>query len=101
MRLHEVGDAFTLRAATMSKPAPSFSIRPAGPADLPALPEIERMAGAPFREIGMQAVADDELPDVDDLASFVAAGQAWVATTQAGLVAYLLAEVVDGTGHID
>jgi len=34
----------------------------ARPWDLPGLRELERAAGAPFRGLGMAAVADDEPP---------------------------------------
>ncbi|MEV1294325.1 hypothetical protein [Pseudonocardia sp. NPDC049635] len=37
-------------------------IRRATPADAPALREIERAAGEPFRELGLDVVADDEPP---------------------------------------
>lgn len=54
-------------------------IRAAHPDDLPALRELERVAGAPFRDLGMTAVADDEPPSIADLAGFQDRGRAWVA----------------------
>src|SRR6476646_10082429 len=46
--------------------------------DLPALREVERAAGAPFRDVGMDAVADDEPPSIEELAVFQQDGRAWV-----------------------
>lgn len=77
-------------------------IRAARPDDLPALRELERAAGAPFRDVGMEAVADDEPTTVADLALFQEDGRAWVVTGEADdPVAYLLVEVVDGDAHIE
>lgn len=76
-------------------------IRAARPDDLPALREVERAAGAMFRDVGMAAVADDEPPPVAELAAFQRDARAWVATNLADEpVGYLLAEVVDGNAHI-
>lgn len=77
-------------------------IRPARVADLEHLPGIERAAGEPFRELGMAAVADDDLPTVRELAAFQQDGRAWVMTDQVGQpVGYVLVEVVDQCGHIE
>lgn len=77
-------------------------IRRARAADLPALPELERAAGAPFRDLGMAAVADDASPTVADLALFQREGRAWVVTDGADtVVAYVLVDVVDGNAHIE
>jgi GNAT superfamily N-acetyltransferase len=76
-------------------------VRSATPEDLEVLPLIESRAGAPFRDLGMDAVADDDPPTVEHLAPFVAGARAWVAVSREGVpVAHLLAEVVDGTAHI-
>ncbi len=65
--------------------------------DLPAIQQLERAAGAAFRDLGMSAVADDEPPSITDLASFQEDGRAWVITDNADRpVAYLLIDVVDG-----
>ncbi len=78
------------------------TIRSARRDDLPALRELERAAGACFRAIGMAAVADDEPPDVAELAVFADDGRAWVVTDDADdPVAYLLVGVVDGNAHIE
>jgi GNAT superfamily N-acetyltransferase len=78
-------------------------IRPATPAELPALQDIERAAGAPFRDLGMPEIADDEPPALDVLEHYRRAGRCWVVASgpQGGPVAYLLAEPVDGALHIE
>lgn len=69
--------------------------------DLPRLRDIERAAGAAFRELDMAAVANDEPPPVEALTSHVHDGCAWVvADASDSPVAYLIAHVVDGDGHI-
>ena len=77
-------------------------IRPAAPADIPALLAIEAAADALFAGVGMAAVAEGGPDDWrGELERRVAARHAWVAV---GLddrpVAYLVLEVVDGCGHV-
>jgi GNAT superfamily N-acetyltransferase len=74
-------------------------IREASLTDLPALRDIERAAGAPFRDLDMAAIADDEPLSVDELAVFQRAGRAWVYGDPP--VAYFLVEVIDGYAHIE
>lgn len=77
-------------------------IRPATAADAPALRAIERAAGEPFRAIGLDVVADDELPPVAVLAAYATAGRAFVAVREGGTpVGYLLTEIVDGCAHVE
>ncbi len=77
-------------------------IRPAAPAELPALQDIERAAGAPFRDLGMPEIADDEPPALDVLDRYRRAGRCWVAADERNRpAAYLLAEPVDGALHIE
>jgi len=76
-------------------------IRLADAQDLPALQRIERLAGAPFRSLGMDKVADDEPLPVEVLATFQLAGRAWVAEDDGELVGYILAEIVDRSAHIE
>jgi GNAT superfamily N-acetyltransferase len=77
-------------------------IREAKQEDLPRLRKIERRAGELFRELGMEAVADDEPPTISDLLPYLRDGRAWVATNDRDVpVAYLLLEVVDDGGHIE
>ncbi|WP_217238928.1 GNAT family N-acetyltransferase [Streptomyces sp. AC555_RSS877] len=77
-------------------------IRPATAAELPLLQDIERAAGAPFRGLGMAAVAEDEPPAPDVLERYRRAGRAWVAVDEVDRpVAYLLCEPVDGALHVE
>jgi GNAT superfamily N-acetyltransferase len=70
--------------------------------DLAQLREIERRAGEVFRELGMDAVADDAPPAISELLPYVRDGRAWVATDDEDVpVAYLLLAIVDGQGHIE
>ncbi|MET9574790.1 GNAT family N-acetyltransferase [Streptomyces massasporeus] len=74
-------------------------------AELPALQDIERAAGAPFRDLGMPEIADDEPPALDELERYRRAGRCWVAVDEGDEgdlpAAYLLAEPVDGALHIE
>ncbi|GAB3750898.1 GNAT family N-acetyltransferase [Microlunatus parietis] len=77
-------------------------IRSAESADLPWLQEIEVAAGEQFRRLGMAAVADDEPPTLAELERLRRAGAAWVAAADDGtIVAYLVAEEVDGALHVE
>lgn len=73
----------------------------AGRGDVEAMRTIERAAGEPFRALGMDAVADDEPPSAEVLRGFVDAGRAWVVERDGAVVAYLIADVVDGCGHVE
>jgi GNAT superfamily N-acetyltransferase len=77
------------------------AIRRALADDLPALQRIERLAGAPFRTLGMDAIADDPPPPVEHLARYQEAGRAWVAQQDSELVGYLVVDVVADAGHIE
>ncbi|MFJ5559933.1 GNAT family N-acetyltransferase [Streptomyces sp. NPDC093250] len=78
-------------------------IRPAAPGELPALQDIERAAGAPFRDVGMPDIADDEPPALDMLERYRRAGRCWIAADEKDdrPVAYLIAEPVDGALHVE
>lgn len=77
-------------------------IRSATLTDLPALQQIEIAAGEPFRDIGMDAIADDPPPSLDELSEFLAADHIWVVTDNTDApVAYALVEIVDGGAHIE
>jgi GNAT superfamily N-acetyltransferase len=77
-------------------------IRAARPDDLPELVDVEIAAGLPFRDLGMDAVADDDPGTVAELATFAGDGRAWVFADAADRpVAYLLVDVVDGDAHIE
>jgi GNAT superfamily N-acetyltransferase len=77
-------------------------IRGARSDELEKLRELERAAGSIFRQLGMDAVADDEPPSTATLAVLQAAGRAWVSTDGADEpVAYMLVEVIDASAHIE
>jgi len=85
----------------MRKPTP-MHIRPAAPAELPLLQEIERAAGEPFRALGMAMIADDEPPGIEVLDRCRQRDHAWVAADEADRpVGYLISEDVDGAAHIE
>jgi GNAT superfamily N-acetyltransferase len=84
---------------------PSYPIRAATVADLPCLQEIELAAGVLFAELGMTLVANDEPLSLAELAGYQSAGRAWVAIdtkhTDDTVIAYLVADLVDGGAHIE
>ncbi|MGW4486414.1 GNAT family N-acetyltransferase [Amycolatopsis sp. NPDC004368] len=75
-------------------------IRLARPEDLSVLGAIEVAAGEPFRDIGMAPVADDEPFSVAELEPYQADGRCWVVSL-GFVVAYLIADVVDGNAHVE
>ncbi|MXN63252.1 GNAT family N-acetyltransferase [Kocuria rhizophila] len=77
------------------------SIRSAVPADVLSLPAIEVAAGEAFRSIGMPEVADDPLPDVEELIRHASDGRVWVATVDNQIVAYALSMVRDESAHLE
>ncbi|HEY2778692.1 MAG TPA: GNAT family N-acetyltransferase [Gaiellaceae bacterium] len=77
-------------------------IRTARPDELALLVEIERAAGALFRSLGMDAVADDDPGSVEGLAPYAEGGRAHVAVDATDKpVGYLLLDVVDRATHIE
>ncbi|MHA5054358.1 GNAT family N-acetyltransferase [Streptomyces sp. SD15] len=85
-------------------------IRHAVIAELAALQDIERAAGEPFRALGMDDIADDEPPTVEQLDRYRRAGRAWVAVEDGDEDGgedgghprgYLIAEPVDGALHVE
>ncbi|MFI0502744.1 GNAT family N-acetyltransferase [Streptomyces albogriseolus] len=78
-------------------------IRPAAPGELPGLQDVERAAGAPFRDLGMPEIADDDPPALDELERYRKAGRCWVAADEGDgrPLAYLIAEPVDGALHVE
>jgi GNAT superfamily N-acetyltransferase len=78
-------------------------IRTATGPDLVRLQDIERSAGACFRDVGMPEIADDAPPSTDELAAYAETGRAWVAVlgTSPAPAAYLIAEEIDGNLHIE
>ena len=80
----------------------STSLRPLRPEDGPALQQLERRAGERFREIGMDAVADDEPMSLATLAAYAVAGHGWVATSDDGdALGYVVVDVIDGCAHVE
>jgi GNAT superfamily N-acetyltransferase len=66
------------------------------------LREIERLAGARFRDVGLSHVADDEPASVDALARYAEDGRSWVAVDHMDVpIGYVLVGVVDGCAHIE
>lgn len=79
-----------------------FMIRKAHVDDIGGLPDIERAAGAAFRDVGMTAIADDPPLPEERLLGYQEAGRAWVASDVLDRpVAYLLLDTVDGSAYIE
>lgn len=77
-------------------------IRAATTADLERIQEIEIAAAELFRAIGMDAIADDPPPSAEQLAAYIAAGTAWVATgPEVGTIGYILVDGHAGWSHIE
>lgn len=77
-------------------------IREAQVDDIALLPDIERAAGAAFRDVGMAAIADDEPLSINHLFSYQDGGRAWVATDELDHpIAYLLLDILDDSAHIE
>jgi GNAT superfamily N-acetyltransferase len=76
-------------------------IRAARSDELALLQTLEQAAGAPFRELAMHAIADDQAPSLEGLAAFVHAGRAWVvADADDRPIAYLLVDMLDSSAHV-
>lgn len=77
-------------------------IRSAQPDDLPLLREIEIAAGAVFRDLDMNAVADDAPPTLAELRAWLETGGLLVSVDASDVpVGYLLVGTLDGHGHIE
>ncbi|HLS79046.1 MAG TPA: GNAT family N-acetyltransferase [Nocardia sp.] len=88
-------------AATGDDTGTVTCVREAVEADIPVLREIERAAGEPFARVGMIEIAEDEPPSVEALRGYLEAGRAWVVEEDGAVVAYLVADLIDGNAHID
>lgn len=76
-------------------------IRTARADDLASLQAVEVAAGEAFRSIGMDAIADDEPPSIDNLAAYAASGRAWAAADSTDEpVGYIIVDELDGCVHI-
>lgn len=80
----------------------SIKIRPAKPADVRHLPDIEQSAGELFRTIDDLAwIADSENLTDPRYADLIQGGASWVAETEDGrLIGFLCAEIMLGELHI-
>lgn len=77
-------------------------IRAASESDLTVMRDIERAAGGWFREIGMPEIADDEPLPLEELDRYRQDDRAWVAADDADVpAAYLIADIIDGSMHIE
>ncbi|MDD7964204.1 GNAT family N-acetyltransferase [Actinomycetospora lemnae] len=76
-------------------------VRAARGHELEALRQIEIAAGAVFREVGMDPIADDAPPSVVVLQGALDRGGLWVAADGDRPVAYLMDDVVDGEAHLE
>jgi GNAT superfamily N-acetyltransferase len=77
------------------------AVRPARAGELEDLRAIEIAAGAPFRDLGMDAIADDVPPSTVVLHGALERGGLWVLEVGDVAVAYLLDDVVDGQAHVE
>lgn len=82
--------------------APGAAIRAGRAADSPVLREIETVAGARFRDIGMADIADNEPMSVQVLDAYASDGRSWVAVDEQDRpIGYVVVDVVDGDAHIE
>jgi ribosomal protein S18 acetylase RimI-like enzyme len=77
------------------------TIRPARPDEFETLRELEIAAGAPFRDLGMDPIADDTPPSTVVLAGALDRGGLWVLDVAGTPAAYLLDDLVDGEAHLE
>ncbi|MEJ2890452.1 GNAT family N-acetyltransferase [Actinomycetospora aeridis] len=85
----------------MTPGGPAPTLRPARADELEVLRQIEIAAGAVFRDVGMDPIADDTPPSVVALAGALDRGGLWVAADADRPVAYLMDDVVDGEAHLE
>ncbi|WP_433036938.1 GNAT family N-acetyltransferase [Actinomycetospora sp. CA-053990] len=77
------------------------TIRPAQPQELEHLRAVEVAAGAPFRDLGMDPIADDAPPSTVVLQSALERGGLWVIEDAGAVAGYLMDDVVDGEPHLE
>ena len=79
-----------------------MAVRATRPDDCLALHAIEELAGARFREVGLDDVADHEPESAEALAAYAVAGRSWVVVDDADQpFGYVLVDVVDGDAHVE
>ncbi|MEJ5946963.1 GNAT family N-acetyltransferase [Pseudokineococcus basanitobsidens] len=77
-------------------------VRTARHEDLTAIQGVEVAAGALFATVGMDAIAEDDPPSLEELADYQRNGRAWVSVDDRDVpVGYLLIDVVDGNAHVE
>lgn len=66
------------------------------------LQEIERLAGARFREVGLETVADNDSPSLEELVEYADSGRGWVAVDESDKpVGYVIVDDADGNAHVE
>ncbi|MDD7917095.1 GNAT family N-acetyltransferase [Actinomycetospora callitridis] len=78
-----------------------LTIRPARPDELETLRELEIAAGAPFRDLGMDPIADDAPPSTVALRSALERDGLWIIEDGGVVAGYLMDDVVDGEAHLE
>lgn len=81
-----------------------FTVRPLVVDDIERVQEVEVDAGVRFRSVDeprIAACADHPPFPADELREFAIDGRAWVAVEDGDIVGFVLAEEVDGCGHIE
>ena len=81
--------------------AVDITVRHASEADGPRLQEIELAAGAQFRTVGMDDIADDEPFTLDELAAYRHDGRSFVAEIDGVVVGYIVIDIVGDAAHIE
>jgi len=70
--------------------------------DAPAARELERLAGAAFRDVGLAWIAEDEPPPVAAFLAHAEGGTGWVALSGEGeLVGFVIVEHVDDAVFVE
>jgi GNAT superfamily N-acetyltransferase len=83
-------------------PAGRQTIRRARADELGQLRDIEAAAGELFADVGMTSISEHGPPPVEVFERYWRDGRAWVSTDSDDRpVAYLIADRVDGNGHIE
>jgi GNAT superfamily N-acetyltransferase len=64
--------------------------------------QAEIASGQRFREVGLDAIADDEPPPAAVFEAYAVAGRAWVAVApSSGVVGFVIVDMVDSAAHIE
>lgn len=76
-------------------------IRTGRPDDVEIIRDIERAAGRSFLDVGMADIAAHEPIGAAPLREYIADGRCWIATDNDNAVGYVIADIVDGCGHVE